>query len=219
MKKLILFAALVLAGCGGAVKPPVPTPPPLPTAFFASAKDLAGYLFDSQLNNIGNTFVTDIIAADGMITRITYTPGLTYQLTSPYHGAEIDTRSIYRIASAKNCIQAIAEETREHSTGKVIAIQNYPNTPCWLSSDTLTGRIDNELYIWNEFDLDGTVLYPSSGTFDDRTKLTFAGEGAVLVEFYEDTTLAKEMTTPYCGVGSYSLRGMLSIRQDPTACK
>lgn len=216
MKKFALFLCIALmTAC--AVNLPAPTPPTL-------TWQVAQELFASRGNNIGGTFVTDSIAGAD-IRRITYTPGNLYTLSSPYKGTELETHSLYRIGEA--CIQAVAEETRAHVGGALIAVQTYTTTPCWVNAltisagDVITTAITGAPYAWHEMDLDGNILYPATGTWDDKTVLTTTATGFRLVERYEDTTeIIPNAPVPYCGVGLYGKgTGMLSITQDPKACQ
>lgn len=206
------FVALLgLAACGHPVPAVVPPAPP------PSIAEIAQYLFSSNCNVMQGTQTTvcDNISSTGEIRRRTCTPGYSF------HGVEVCTDSMYQIDQARNCIAATSEITVARNTWRWAALQTYYDhfgqPPCWLNSD-MRGSID-ALYTWNDFDENGNPKDLAHGAFVDRTSLTKTGSDGVLVEFYEDTTGIDPMPTTYCGVGSYTSKGLVSIQQKPEACR
>ncbi len=217
LKVLVGILVLALVGCGGVSPQVYPAVPP-------QVYDVARTLFASQNNNIGGTFVTDTIAADGLITRNTWTPGLLQTLPGPWLGVEIETHSIYKLDVAAGCIRAVAEEGWTHQTHVQIGSQAYPSQPCWIkglsitSGQSLETDMPPSAYTWNQIGLNGEILNPAVGSWRDHTVLTASQTGLTLVESYHDLSPEHVSDVPYCGKSFYDLKGIISVSQIPAAC-
>jgi len=225
MKRFALALILTLTACGTPARIPVNPPTPTPAAV-----DIMSLLFSTNCRDIGGgTTVCDKREANGRIRRTTYTLNNHLGL----NGEEIDTHSLYEIDPVRNCIAVVQEETRIHATGALQAIQIYGDTqnesPCWIKELSATSggpEIDSGLHefnwTWTHYDTTtgAQIGDAAHGRVSDRTRLTIPLAGnAQLIERYEDLA---DMTTFYCGVGSYSNPapgGMITVKQDLGACK
>lgn len=219
MKRSIYVLILALAACGSPHVTPVVPSVPSP----ATLVDIATLLFSTPCRDIGGgTILCDSIDANGRITRKTYTPGNHFGLA----GEEIETWSIYQIDATRGCIAVVQEETRLRAGGVMQALQTYFDesgaAPCWVSAlnaqAPLTLNTAGEYsYLWVRFDAAGNPVGDQvQGRYSDSTKLELASPVSTLTERYEDF---KDMTSVYCGVGTYGDSGMITVRQDPKACQ
>lgn len=226
MKRSIFILILILAACG---HPSITVPVPLPSYPAGAATDgnpidVFTLLFSTPCHNVGLATVCDSISGD-IATRNTYTVGYMWQ------GVEVETHSVYGRDTARNCITNRQEETRNHATGALMAIQTYMdagnNFPCWAVlnvpveqlGQSLPTRTPNWRYTWDHIGPDGNPIgaQHASGTLTDST--VFDSFRLTLTEGYQDTTGLGD-DTPYCRIGQYSLTsGMVSIKDSPGSCQ
>lgn len=196
MRPYFLIAVLLLVGCGGHV-PPVVVPPTPPVAV-----DVARTLFKTTGRDIGPAIITDVISDTGLITRNANTASLDFE-----------THSIYQIDESANCIRAVAEETWNKSPKYPHYIQIYPDTPCWAvlhATSAATNPKFSSRYFWKQFNPDGSQIGDTylDGTWEDYTVFT---PGSTLLEYYKDTTAAKQPTDVYCVFSVYDSQGLAKL--------